>query len=30
MGLTLTQRLREWTVYDSNHGLDRGWLEGAK
>ncbi|MCP3137934.1 non-canonical purine NTP pyrophosphatase [Pyxidicoccus xibeiensis] len=30
LGLTLTQRLREWTVYDSNHGLDRGWLEGAK
>jgi inosine/xanthosine triphosphate pyrophosphatase family protein len=29
-GLTLTQRLREWTVYDSNHGLDRGWLEDAK
>ncbi|MFP2909413.1 hypothetical protein ACLESD_31100 [Pyxidicoccus sp. 3LFB2] len=29
-GLTLTQRLREWTVYDSNHALDRGWLEEAK
>ena len=29
-GLTLTQRLREWTVYDSNHGLDRGWLEDSK
>jgi inosine/xanthosine triphosphate pyrophosphatase family protein len=29
-GLTLTQRLREWTVYDSNHGLDRGWLEEAR
>lgn len=29
MGLTLTQRLREWTVYDSNHGLDRGWLGEA-
>ncbi len=28
-GLTLTQRLREWTVYDSNHGLDRGWLGEA-
>ncbi len=28
-GLTLTQRLREWTVYDSNHGLDRGWLGDA-
>lgn len=29
-GLTLTQRPREWTVYDSNHALDRGWLEEAK
>ncbi|NMO14755.1 hypothetical protein HPC49_29545 [Pyxidicoccus fallax] len=28
-GLKLTQRLREWTVYDSNHGMDRGWLEDA-
>lgn len=28
-GLTLTQRLREWMVYDSNHELDRGWLEDA-
>ncbi len=28
-GLRLTQRLREWTVYDSNHGLDRGWLGDA-
>ncbi len=25
-GLKLTQRSREWTVYDSNHALDRGWL----
>lgn len=25
-GLKLTQRMREWTVYDSNRGLDRGWL----
>nr|WP_256434708.1 non-canonical purine NTP pyrophosphatase [Myxococcus sp. CA051A] len=29
LGLTLTQRLREFTVYDSNLGLDRGWLETA-
>ncbi|MBZ4421903.1 hypothetical protein [Myxococcus sp. RHSTA-1-4] len=29
-GLTLTHRLREWTVYDSNHGLDRGWLGDSK
>ncbi|WNG54514.1 hypothetical protein F0U59_06720 [Archangium gephyra] len=28
-GLKLTQRMREWTVYDSNHGLDRGWLGDA-
>ncbi|MCP3100349.1 hypothetical protein LZ198_15885 [Myxococcus sp. K15C18031901] len=28
-GHTLTQRLREFTVYDSNHALDRGWLEDA-
>ncbi|WP_426746523.1 non-canonical purine NTP pyrophosphatase [Myxococcus faecalis] len=27
LGLPLTQRLREYTVYDSNHALDRGWLE---
>jgi inosine/xanthosine triphosphate pyrophosphatase family protein len=25
-GLPLSQRLREYTVYDSNHALDRGWL----
>ncbi|MCE9670327.1 hypothetical protein LY474_21235 [Myxococcus stipitatus] len=28
-GHALTQRLREYTVYDSNHALDRGWLEDA-
>jgi hypothetical protein len=29
-GLTLTRRLREWTVYDSNHGMDRGWLGDSR
>ncbi|WP_338866593.1 non-canonical purine NTP pyrophosphatase [Myxococcus stipitatus] len=29
LGYPLTQRLREYTVYDSNHGLDRGWLEST-
>jgi hypothetical protein len=28
-GLALSQRLREYTVYDSNLALDRGWLEDA-
>jgi hypothetical protein len=28
-GLSLSYPLREYTVYDSNHGLDRGWEEAT-
>ena len=27
LGLPLGQRIREYTVYDSDEGVDRGWLD---